>query len=113
MHIKRLIYTLISSTLLTVLINGCADIPASGQPAYWPDPEWRSSTPEEQGIDSASILAMLQEIQQKDLNVHSVLVIRHGYLVAEVYFPPYTQEIKHPLHSITKSMTSAMTGIAI
>ena len=56
---------------------------------------------------------MLQEIQQKDLNVHSVLIIRHGYLVTEVYFPPYTREIRHPLRSISKSVTSAMTGIAI
>jgi CubicO group peptidase (beta-lactamase class C family) len=123
MRIKILICALIS-IILTGLIGGCADTPAASptnatvvpavrQPAYWPDSEWHTSTPEEQGIDSALILAMLQEIQQKDLNIHSVLVIRHGYLVAEVYFPPYAQEIKHPLHSITKSVTSAMTGIAI
>jgi CubicO group peptidase (beta-lactamase class C family) len=87
--------------------------PATEQPSYWPDAEWRTSTPEEQGLDSASILSMLQEIQQKDLNIHSVLVVRHGYLVTEVYFPPYTQEIKHPIYSITKSVTSAMTGMAI
>jgi CubicO group peptidase (beta-lactamase class C family) len=110
--------------ILSSLIGGCAGAPTASpsnatvasvaeQPAYWPDTEWRTSTPEEQGIDSASILAMLHEIQQKNLNIHSVLVIRHGYLVTEVYFPPYTWEIKHPLHSITKSVTSAMTGIAI
>jgi CubicO group peptidase (beta-lactamase class C family) len=87
--------------------------PAVEQPSYWPDTEWRTSTPEEQGIDSTSILSMLHEIRQKDLNIHSVLVIRHGYVVTEVYFPPYTREIKHPLHSITKSVTSAMTGMAI
>jgi CubicO group peptidase (beta-lactamase class C family) len=88
-------------------------VPPAEQPAYWPGNEWRVSSPEEQGIDSASILSMLQEIQQKNLNIHSVLVIRHGYLVTEVYFPPYNREIKHPVYSITKSVTSAMTGIAI
>jgi CubicO group peptidase (beta-lactamase class C family) len=41
------------------------------------------------------------------------LIIRRGYLVTEVYFPPYAREIKHPVFSITKSVTSAMTGIAI
>jgi len=92
-------------------MGGC--VPAAKQPSYWPDTEWRTSTPEEQGLDSASILSMLQEIQEKDLNIHSVLVLRHGYLVTEVYFPPYTREIKHPVYSITKSVTSAMTGIAI
>jgi len=115
MHTKILFCFLINIILIS-LIGGCAGIPAipiARQPAYWPDNEWRTSTPEEQGIDSAMILAMLQEIQQKDLNVHSVLIIRHGYLVTEVYFPPYTREIKHPLHSISKSVTSTMTGIAI
>ncbi len=105
---------------IVMMLSGCAGAPtasptwvAAEPPAYWPTPEWRTSTPEAQGIDSAPILALLQEIQQKELNVHSVLVLRHGYLVTEVYFPPYTQDIKHPLHSITKSVTSAMTGIAI
>ncbi len=115
MRIKLLIYIGIC-IILTGLIGGCvytSVAPAAEQPSYWPDTEWRKSTPEEQGIDSASILSMLQEIQQKDLNIHSVLVIRHGYLVTEVYFPPYTREIKHPIYSITKNVTSAMTGIAI
>lgn len=115
MRIKILVYTLIC-IILTGLMGGCVytpAAPAAEQPAYWPDTEWRSSTPEEQGIDSASILSMLQDIQRKDLNIHSVLVIRHGYLVTEVYFPPYTREIKHPVYSVTKSVTSAMTGIAI
>ena len=124
MHTRTYIYTLISISLI-VLIGGCLGVPLTAspvsativptaeQPAHWPVDEWRVSSPEEQGIDSASILSMLQEIRQKDLNVHSVLIIRHGYLVTEVYFPPYTREIKHPVFSITKSVTSAMTGIAI
>ena len=115
MRSKMLIYTLVC-IILTGLMGGCVYTPvaySAGQPAYWPDTEWRTSTPEEQGLDSSSILSMLQEIQKKDLNIHSVLVVRHGYLVTEVYFPPYTREIKHPLHSITKSVTSAMTGMAI
>jgi len=92
-------------------MGGC--VSGARQPSYWPDTEWRTSTPEEQGLDSAPILSMLQEIQKKELNIHSILVVRHGYLVTEVYFPPYTREIKHPLYSITKSVTSAMTGVAI
>jgi CubicO group peptidase (beta-lactamase class C family) len=109
---SRIVTYTIVSIILIGLVSSCVDS-ESRQSGYWPDTEWRTSTPEEQGIESASILAMLQEIQQKDLNVHSVLIIRNGYLVAEVYFPPYTREIRHPLMSINKSVTSAMTGIAI
>jgi CubicO group peptidase (beta-lactamase class C family) len=56
---------------------------------------------------------MLQEIRRSNLQVHSVLIVRHGYLVTEAYFPPYTRELMHPVYSIAKSVTSAMTGIAI
>lgn len=115
MQAKTPLYSLFC-VLLTGLLAGCVYIPAAPatpQPAYWPDVEWRSSTPEEQGLDSAPILSMLQEIQSSDLHVHSVLIVRHGYLVTEVYFPPYARELKHPIYSIAKSVTSAMTGIAI
>jgi CubicO group peptidase (beta-lactamase class C family) len=111
MHSKTRVSALLCVVLLTALLAGCA--PSPPQPAYWPDAEWRTSTPEEQGLDSASILSMLREIQSRGLQVHSVLIVRHGFLVTEVYFPPYSAELKHPEYSITKSVTSAMTGIAI
>ena len=80
---------------------------------YFPNDEWQSSTPEEQGLDSALILQMFQEIRDKNIDIHSFLLVRNGYLVTEAYFDPYTQEIKHPVHSITKSVTSMLTGIAM
>ena len=45
--------------------------------------EWRTSTPEEQGIDSGPLIAMLQDIQEQDLRIDSVLIVRNGYLVME------------------------------
>jgi CubicO group peptidase (beta-lactamase class C family) len=119
MQTKKLLCAIINIGLAG-LLGGCTGNPAANStggkaapPAYWPDAGWRATSPEAQGIDSAAIIGMLQEIRQSNLNIHSVLIIRHGYLVTEVYFPPYTSEIRHPMHSITKSVTSAMTGIAI
>ncbi|MEJ2598757.1 MAG: serine hydrolase [Anaerolineales bacterium] len=83
------------------------------QPDYWPISEWRTSTPEEQGLDSELVLGMLDEIQNQNLAIHSILIIRHGYLVTEVYYPPYQQETRHPDYSVTKSFTSAMVGKAL
>ena len=97
-----------------IFLGGCAAAPASvDQTTYWPAHDWRTSTPEEQGLDSTLILAMLQEIQTRNLRIHSLLIIRHGYLVTEVYFPPYQREFKHPLFSMTKSVTSALVGKAL
>jgi len=108
---------IVRAVFLAVLMtigSACAAAPARvEQGVYWPTNDWRISTPEEQELDSALILAMLQDIQNKKLNIHGILIVRHGYLVTEVYFPPYGQELKHPVYSITKSVTSAMVGKAM
>jgi CubicO group peptidase (beta-lactamase class C family) len=92
------------------LIGACAP---SESPDYWPGADWRTSTPEAQGLDSTQILKMLQTIQARNLGIHSVLIIRHGFLVSEVYFPPYQPALKHPAFSMTKSVTSIMAGKAL
>ena len=99
---------------VVIFLGGCTAPPANEeQTTYWPAHDWRTSTPEEQGLDSALILALLQNIQDNHLPIHSVLIVRHGYLVTEVYFPPYQREFKHPLFSTTKSVTSALVGKAL
>jgi len=80
---------------------------------YFPKDEWQNSTPEEQGLDSALILQMFQEIQDKNIDIHSLLLVRNGYLVTEAYTDPYTRDTKHPVYSVTKSVTSMLTGIAM
>jgi CubicO group peptidase (beta-lactamase class C family) len=87
--------------------------PAAGAPVYWPTSDWQNSTPEQQGMDSARLAAMFDAIDQKHLNMHSVLVIRNGYIVAEAYWPPYDATVKQRLASVTKSVTGMLTGIAI
>ncbi len=46
-------------------------------------------------------------------SLHSLLVVRHGYLVLESYYHPYTRETPHPLASVTKSVLGMLTGIAV
>src|SRR5512147_1404848 len=109
MRLKLIVHCL-TLAAMAVLLGACAVLTP---PEYWPDAEWRTSTPEEQGLDSTLILKMLQDIQARDLGIHSVLIIRHGYLVSEVYFPPYQRDLKHPAFSMTKSVTSIMAGNAL
>jgi len=82
-------------------------------PSYYPTHGWRESTPEEQGLDSKALAAMVDNITQKHLNVHSVTVIRHGYVVLDAYFYPYRASAPHDVASVTKSITAAITGIAV
>ena len=62
--------------------------------------------------------ALLREMMQKIINggypnVHSVLIIKDGRLVFEQYFYQYTKDSVQELRSATKSIFSALTGIAI
>ena len=82
-------------------------------PDYWPTDSWRTSTPEEQGLDSEQLLAMLERIQEENAPIDSVLVIRNGYLVLEAYYPPFDATTTHIIHSDTKSIMSTLIGIAI
>lgn len=82
-------------------------------PEYWPTAGWQHSTPEAQGMDSESLAQMLEEINTERTNIHSVLVIRNGYMVTEAYFHPYTRDTKMHVQSVTKSVIGALTGIAI
>ncbi len=89
----------------------CAGLQA--QPTYFPSARWRTATPESQGVDSTALAAALDQVTQKHLGVHSLLVIRHGYLIADAYFFPYSGSTVHDLASVTKTLTSTLTGIAV
>lgn len=43
----------------------------------------------------------------------SILVVRHGYLVMEVYFHPYRADLRTELFSCTKSVTGILIGLAL
>jgi CubicO group peptidase (beta-lactamase class C family) len=83
------------------------------EPEYWPTGEWKSTSPEAQGMDSDLLAQMLEDISTNRTGIHSVLVVRNGYLVTEAYFHPYTRDTKIQVQSITKSVIGALVGIAI
>ncbi len=91
------------------------DLPASPSvsPAYWPTNGWRSSSPEEQGMDGEKLAQVVEQVRQQRLNLHSLLVIRNGYLVSENYFGGYNARRRHELYSCTKSFIATLVGMAV
>lgn len=79
----------------------------------WPTEGWKASTPEAQGMDSAKIDEMFKYIEKYKFDIHSLLIVRNGYLVTEGYFYPYKKEYRHIINSATKSITSALVGLAL
>lgn len=105
-----LAYTLIAGCLA----SSCA-MPTTLQAdtEYWPSGAWQSTTPEEQGIDSALLAQLFETIEREDIRLHSLLIVRNGYLVTEAYWHPYGPNVKHTIESNTKSIVGSLVGIAI
>jgi CubicO group peptidase (beta-lactamase class C family) len=79
---------------------------------YWPTKNWRTSPPEQQGLDSGVLENMNAYVKEKLPLTSSVLVIRHGYIVFEEYYKGNKDDLR-TLWSVTKSITSALIGIAL
>jgi CubicO group peptidase (beta-lactamase class C family) len=56
---------------------------------------------------------MLEAVKAQNLNLHSLLVIRNGYIVSESYFSANQPDTRHELYSCTKSFIATLVGIAI
>ncbi|HSW31385.1 MAG TPA: serine hydrolase [Longimicrobiales bacterium] len=67
---------------------------------------------EGQGIDAGG-LAQAVASARKTGTVHSLLVERHGVLVAEAYFAGHARDSLSLVWSVTKSLTSTLVGIAL
>lgn len=74
---------------------------------------WETSTPEKQGIDSDILADMLLRMQSERLAVRSVLIIRNDTLVLECYTHPYDRDVVHDVKSVSKSIISALVGVAL
>lgn len=71
------------------------------------------STPAASGVSSRSIMALLDRLEARSVECHSIMVVRHGHVVAEGWWAPYSAERPHLLYSLTKSFTSVAVGFAI
>ncbi len=71
------------------------------------------ATPESQGISSASILRFVEAVESQIHELHSLMLLRHGKVVAEGWWSPYGREYPHLLFSLSKSFTSTAIGLAV
>src|SRR5215470_6910010 len=78
------------------------------QPALLP-----RSTPAAAGVSSRSIAALLDRLEAHSVELHSIMVVRHGHVVAEGWWAPYSAGRPHLLYSLTKSFTAIAVGLAV
>ena len=62
-------------------------------------------------MDSASLARLVETVGSYKQD--SLMIIRHGKIVAEAYYAPYVPGISHDLRSVTKSIVSTLTAIEL
>ena len=67
--------------------------------------------PEAEGLSSRAVCRFLDETER--INLHGLLAVRHGRVLAEGYVPPFTRDRRHRIYSVSKSVTAAAIGILI
>lgn len=73
-------------------------------------PNLDRSAPSQQGIDAAGILELLDRVQGRGLELHSLMVARGGAVVAEGWWEPYGPDRIHLLYSLTKTFVASCVG---
>lgn len=81
-------------------------------PDYWPTTGWRTTSPESQGLDSDKLADLLLAIRERNVQIHSLLIIRNGYVVTDATIYPYDGQNVHDMASVTKSVMTTLIGIA-
>ncbi len=72
-----------------------------------------TSTPEAHGVPSTAILAFIDATEAHGLELHSLMLLRHGHILAEGWWAPYEAPEPHMLFSLSKSFTSTAIGLAV
>lgn len=75
--------------------------------------EFERCTPENVGIESKGILDFIDAAERKGIEMHSMIILRHGKICVEGYWKPCCAGIKERLFSFSKALTSIAVGFAV
>jgi CubicO group peptidase (beta-lactamase class C family) len=100
--------------ILTLTVGCSPSTEELEQVDYAPLPagDWQVSTPAKQGLEPMLVAELYHNAADLE-KIYSLLVIKNGQLVAEDYFNEGSIEQKARIQSVTKSITSALVGIAL
>jgi CubicO group peptidase (beta-lactamase class C family) len=111
----------LAALLAVWVVAGCGTEPAApiqqlgaDAESYWPGASWRTASPAQVGVDARAISGLVAQLRSGSLGAeHALVIVRKGYVIADEYFAGWTADSIHTEQSVTKSVTSLVTGIAI
>ncbi|MBH5316479.1 serine hydrolase [Paenibacillus sp. GSMTC-2017] len=81
--------------------------------AYWPTTAWQTKDPATLGTNRDKFTDLDTTIKKQFSNLNSIVVVQKGYIAFEKYYNNSSQNDSHHVASVTKSVISALIGIAI
>lgn len=71
------------------------------------------SNPASQKVASAKLLDFISAVENSSHEMHSLMVLRNGNVIAEAWWSPYSPQLKHTMYSTSKSFTATAVGFAV
>ncbi len=68
------------------------------------------STPAAEGVDGRRLLGLLDALEADGHGFHSLMIARHGRVIAQGWWAPYARDRMHLGYSLTKSFTATVLG---
>ena len=75
----------------------------------WPSPDWQTASPEDEGMDSEALAGLVA--YGRTLSFDSLLIARHGRLVLDAHYAPYSANVPHAVNSTTKSIVATLIAM--
>ncbi|WP_316161391.1 serine hydrolase [Bradyrhizobium sp. SZCCHNRI20481] len=79
--------------------------------ARFPQSDWATATPEDEGMDSAALAKLVAS--GKAMRFDSLLITRHGRIVLDASYAPYKADEPHIINSATKAVVSTLIAMLL
>ena len=70
-------------------------------------------TPESVGLSSRDVLEYIEALEDISTEMHGIMITRHGKVLTEGWWEPYSPYLHHALQSLTKTYTATAIGILV
>ncbi|MGY3450772.1 serine hydrolase domain-containing protein [Bradyrhizobium sp. USDA 4353] len=101
---------LLSALLVARLFTGAALAEDTGL-ARFPQPDWATATPEDEGMDSAALAKLVA--MGTAMRFDSLLIARHGKIVLDASYAPYNADEPHIINSSTKAVVATLIAMLL
>lgn len=95
--------------LLFLLFGSLLSLPVRAQVN-----ELQRSIPEMEGVPSKALITLFDSLTAlPKTDIHSVMVLRHGKVIGEIYPAPFAPEYRHTMYSCSKTFVGVAVGLAV